>query len=87
MGGGESRYVEDQERFVRANIDIFKKELPSHLSKSQIAGKLRQLYANTDTNNENKNSYILSHNWIDAKNKIIPIYANYDEKRGIRRYH
>ena len=69
MGGGESKYVQDQERFVRANIDNYKKVLPEHLSKSQIAGKLRQLYANSDCCSDNKNSYILSHTWVEAKKK------------------
>lgn len=87
MGGGESKYVQDQERFVRANVDIYKAVLPSHLSRSQISGKLRQLYANTDTNKNNKNSYILDYTWIEAKKKVSPVYANYDEERGYRRYH
>lgn len=87
MGGGESKYVQDQERFVRVNIDNYKKVLPEHLSKSQIAGKLRQLYANSDCCSDNKNSYILSHTWVEAKKKVSPTYASIDEQKGYRRYH
>lgn len=87
MGGGESKYVQDQERFVRENIDRYKTVLPNHLSRNQIAGKLRQLYANSDTTKDNKHSYILNHTWIEAKKKVTPVYANYNEERGYRRYH
>lgn len=86
MGGGESRYVQDQERFVNQNVGNFKKVLPEHYSKSQIKGKLRQLYANSDCSKDNKNSYILDNVWIDAKSKIKPIYQNTEEQRGARRY-
>lgn len=86
MGSGESRYVEDQERFVNANIGNFKKVLPEHYSKSQVKGKLRQLYANSDCSGDNTNSYILDNVWRHAKSKISPIYQNTEEQRGARRY-
>ena len=86
MGGGESKYVQDQERFVRTNINNYKQVLKDYTN-SQIAGKLRQLYASSDTHKENHNSYILNHIWINAKSKVIPIYANSAEKRGERRYY
>lgn len=87
MGAGESKYVQDQERFVRANIDNYKKVLPDNYSRSQVAGKLRQLYASTDMHERNKYSYISNYEWIKAKSKVVPIYANNAEKNGIRRYH
>jgi hypothetical protein len=85
MGAGESVYVQDQEKFVRANIDRYKAVLPDRLSRNQIAGKLRQLYANSDTVRENQHSYILSHDWCEAKKKITPIYDNNRERGGYRR--
>lgn len=87
MGGGDSKYVQDQERFVNANIDNYKKVLPEHYSRNQIKGKLRQLYANSDSISDNKNSYILDHVWKDAKLKTNPIYYNNREKQGERRYY
>ena len=87
MGGGDSKYVQDQERFVNANVDNYKKVLPDHYSRSQIKGKLRQLYANSDTSSNNKNSYILDNAWNAAKSKTIPVYSSSEEKRGMRRYH
>ena len=87
MGGGDSKYVQDQERFVNANVDNYKKVLPDHYSRSQIKGKLRQLYANSDTSSNNKNSYILDNVWNAAKSKTIPVYSSSEEKRGMRRYH
>ena len=84
MGSGESKYVQDQERFVNANVEAYKKILPSHYSRSQIKGKLRQLYANSDLTRDNKNSYILDHVWKDAKTKIIPVYSS--KRRGERNY-
>lgn len=86
MGSGDSKYVQDQERFVNANIDNFKKVLPEHYSRSQIKGKLRQLYANSDTSRDNKSSYILDNVWNTAKTKTAPVYSSIDEKRGLRRY-
>lgn len=86
MGSGESKYVQDQERFVNANVEAYKKTLPSHYSRSQIKGKLRQLYANSDLTRDNKNSYILGHVWKDAKTKITPVYSNERERRGERNY-
>lgn len=86
MGGGDSKYVQDQERFVNANVESYKNALPSHYSRSQIKGKLRQLYANSDTSRDNRNSYILDHVWQDAKKKLTPTYSNYRESQGERRY-
>ena len=48
MGAGESVYVKNQEAFVRENRDNFKKQLSGYTN-SQIDGKLRQLFAGTDT--------------------------------------
>ena len=87
MGAGESKYVQDQERFVRDNIDLYKNALPNNYSSSQIKGKLRQLYANTDSINENKRSYIYIDEWQKAKNKVVPIYSSIQEMRGSRRYY
>ena len=86
MGSGESKYVQDQERFVNANVEAYKKTLPSHYSRSQIKGKLRQLYANSDSTRDNKNSYILDHVWANARNNITPVYASEEERSGYRRY-
>jgi hypothetical protein len=86
MGAGESVYVQNQERFVTANVEIYKKGLPEHYSRSQIKGKLRQLYANSDTSKDNKNSYILHHVWTNAKNNITPVYASEEERKGYRKY-
>jgi hypothetical protein len=86
MGAGESVYVQNQERFVNANVEIYKKGLPNHYSRSQIKGKLRQLYANSDTSKDNKNSYILDHVWIQARNNITPVYSSKEERNGFRQY-
>jgi len=86
MGAGESIYVQNQERFVRENVENYKNALPNHYSHSQIKGKLRQLYANTDTRNENKHSYISSYEWEKVKKAVIPKYASVNEMRGERRY-
>lgn len=86
MGAGESVYVQNQERFVNANVEIYKKRLPKHYSQSQIKGKLRQLYANSDTSKDNKNSYILHHVWANARNNITPVYASEEERIGYRKY-
>ncbi len=86
MGGGPSKYVENQERFVRDNYDNYKNELGSNYSRMQIQGKLRQLYANSDTSKENKNSYILDYKWNEIKNKVKPIYSSRSEERGTRYY-
>jgi len=87
MGGGESKYVQDQERFVRENVALYKKVLPSHYCEGQIKGKLRQLYANSDTQDRNKNSYIMDYEWKKAKNQVIPKYYSVQEMQGFRRYH
>ena len=87
MGGGESRYVQDQERFVRENVEQYKKVLPQQYSNNQIKGKLRQLYANSDTHERNKRSYIMDYEWNKAKLKVVPIYSSTAEKQGVRRYH
>jgi hypothetical protein len=86
MGAGESIYVQDQERFVRENVENYKNALPNHYSHSQIKGKLRQLYANTDTRNENKYSYISSYEWEKVKKAVVPKYSSVNEMRGERRY-
>ena len=87
MGAGDSKYVQDQERFVNANVENFKQVLPSNYSRSQIKGKLRQLYANSDIIKDNRNTYIADDIWKNAKNKITPIYANSNERFGERRYY
>jgi hypothetical protein len=86
MGGGHSKYVEHQERFVRDNYHKYKNELGSNYSSLQVQGKLRQLYANSDTSRENRNSYILDHKWIEVKNKVNPTFASRNEARGQRYY-
>ena len=75
MGGGPSKYVESQERFVRDNYQKYKNELGSNYSTMQVQGKLRQLYANSDTCKENKNSYILDYKWKEVKNRVKPTYS------------
>jgi hypothetical protein len=87
MGGGESRYVQDQEVFVRNNVEKYKEVLPSHYSREQIKGKLRQLYANSDNVDRNKNSYIMDYEWSKAKQQVIPRYSSRNEMNGLRRYH
>jgi hypothetical protein len=86
MGGGESKYVQDQERFVRENVEIYKSALPNNYTSSQIKGKLRQLYANTDTHKENKYSYVMDYEWNKVKALVVPKYASHNEMRGERRY-
>jgi hypothetical protein len=86
MGSGESVYVQNQERFVRDNLENYKKNLPSHYGNSQIKGKLRQLYANTDTKYENKRSYIMDDEWNKAKQKTTTKYISNKEMRGDRYY-
>jgi hypothetical protein len=86
MGGGESKYVEDQEKFVRNNVEAFKKALPEHYSHSQIKGKLRQLYANSDTNKDNRSAYVLEYEWKKAKAVVVPVYSSTNEANGHRRY-
>ena len=86
MGGGDSKYIQDQERFVRENVEVYKNVLPKHYSQSQINGKLRQLYANTDNSYDNKNSYISNYEWNKAKEQITPKYYSVSEMNGHRRY-
>jgi|UniRef100_A0A6C0LEM8 hypothetical protein len=86
MGGGNSRYVDDQEAFVRANYERYKQVVPQRIGPSQLRGKLRQLYASSDTLRENRNSYILGDDWEKAKKKVTPIYASKAEAGGFRRY-
>jgi hypothetical protein len=69
MGAGESVYVRNQEQFVRANRESFKKELKGY-TQLQIDGKLRQLYARTDDRRENEWSYTNPTDWNRAKSKI-----------------
>ena len=87
MGSGNSKYVQDQEIFVNANVEAYKKALPSNYSRGQIKGKLRQLYANSDLSRDNHNSYILNHVWKDVKTKITPVYSSEKERRGERNYY
>jgi hypothetical protein len=75
MGAGESVYVQKQEAFVRENREAFKKQLSGY-SRGQIEGKLRQLYAGTDTSRENQYSYINADNWRKAKSSIVVSYPN-----------
>lgn len=70
MGGGESVYVQNQETFVRENRSKFKSQLSGY-TQTQIDGKLRQLYARTDTIKENKGSYINDIKWQQAKSSVI----------------
>jgi hypothetical protein len=86
MGGGNSRYVDDQERFVRDNYEQYKKVVPERIGRLQLEGKLRQLYASSDCVPENRNSYILGHDWADVKKRVQPIYASRAEANGLRRY-
>lgn len=69
MGGGESRYVQNQEKFVRENYISYKNQLPNY-SESQVKGKMRQLYAGTDERKENQYSYINQQTWINAKYNV-----------------
>jgi hypothetical protein len=87
MGGGESKYVQDQERFVRNNLELYRKVVPDRYSRGQIQGKLRQLYASSDTAQRNKDTYINDYTWNDIKKKVNPVYATAAEYRGERRYH
>jgi hypothetical protein len=77
MGAGQSRYVEKQEEFVRANVQNFQKVLPNRYYKQIVEGKLRQLYANTDCSRDNKNSYINSEDWKQAKASVRLVYTDY----------
>lgn len=69
MGGGDSKYVQAQEEFVRNNYNLYKKELPDY-SRLQIQGKLRQLYARSDEITENRFSYINEITWKNAKRNV-----------------
>jgi hypothetical protein len=73
MGAGESVYVQKQEAFVRENREKFKNQLPEY-SRTQIEGKLRQLYAGTDKSKENQYSYINAHNWKKACSNVAVTY-------------
>lgn len=80
MGSGSSSYetrIDKQEAFVRQNLQQFKTTLNSGkdrrnnyqmvYSDEQVRGKLRQLYHNSDTVNDNYRSYINPHEWQKAK--------------------
>lgn len=69
MGGGDSKYVQDQERFVRENYQAFKDKLPQY-SQGQIKGKMRQMFAGSDESAENHRSYINHQTWVQAKKSI-----------------
>ena len=71
-----------QYSYILIKSENYKKALPNHYSHSQIKGKLRQLYANTDTRNENKHSYISSYEWGKVKAVVIPKYASVNEMKG-----
>lgn len=79
MGGGQSMYIEDQERFVRENLQRFKNEVnnnetrymtPYRYNDEQVRGKLRQLYHKTDNLKENNRSYINETTWNNAKRNL-----------------
>jgi len=76
MGGGESKYVQRQERFVKANIENLKEVLPKRYYKQQIEGKLRQLYAQSDCNRENRTAYINEYDWNKAKISAKLVYTD-----------
>jgi len=76
MGAGESMYVKNQEKFVKANIDNLKQVLPKRYYKQQIEGKLRQLYARSDSLNHNKNTYINDYDWNKAKISAKLVYSH-----------
>ena len=77
MGGGESKYVANQEKFVKKNYEEFKNKLPKHYYRQQIEGKLRQLYANSDSIKDNKRSYINEYDWKSAKIDAKIVYPEY----------
>jgi len=75
MGSGQSNYVSNQEKYVKANRDIYAKVLNQngkYYNRYQIEGKLRQEYANRSSNN----GYILDHNWKEAKEIVNSSYGN-----------
>jgi hypothetical protein len=76
MGGGESKYVQRQEKFVKANVENLKKVLPERYYKQQIEGKLRQLYANSDSIKENRTAYINEYDWNKAKISAKLVYTD-----------
>ena len=71
MGASDSRYIQEQEKFVNANVEVYKRALPDRYSTLQIKGKLRQLYYNTDLRCENRDSYILDNEWRKAKAVVL----------------
>jgi len=76
MGCGESKYVQNQERFVKANVENLKQVLPKRYYRQQIEGKLRQLYAHSDSSSNNKNSYINDYDWNKAKTSAKFVYTD-----------
>jgi hypothetical protein len=76
MGGGESKYVQRQERFVKANVENLKRALPDRYYRQQIEGKLRQLYANSDCIRQNKTAYINEYDWNKAKTSAKLVYTD-----------
>lgn len=70
MGAGESNYVQNQEAFVRENRSNFKSHLSGY-TQTQIDGKLRQLYAGTDTTSRNNWSYINPEKWKKVKSSVV----------------
>ena len=80
MGGGQSIHIEKQEEFVKQNLQKFKSELNKsrknskyfeEYSNSQVEGKLRQLYHNSDNFKDNRRSYIDPYEWDNAKKKLL----------------
>lgn len=70
MGAGESVYVKNQEAFVRENRSKFQSQLKGY-TQTQVDGKLRQLYARTDTNKENNWSYVSPDKWQKVKSSVV----------------
>ena len=74
MGGGDSKYVREQEIFVKNNYEEFKNKLPERYCRRQIEGKLRQLYANSDNCKDNRGSYINEYEWGKVKLSAKIVY-------------
>ncbi len=84
MGGGistNSQRIEKQEQYVRANLQKVKLALNegrsykvSYLqpySDSQVAGKLRQAYHNSDLCRDNYRSYVNPEEWKKIKSRNL----------------
>lgn len=76
MGAGESVYVQKQEAFVRENREKYRNSpYLKEYNQAQIDGKLRQVYAGTDTSRENQWSYINPTTWNNVRSTIVPTYS------------